>query len=441
MVLKMLGAVVNILLPSKYYVHAIISVIAIVVVHAFAQGRTTNRERDMHARVVLVTGAFTPLGLTLVQNLAERGAHVVALSPKPIADPEVDILIELLRSTTKNEQIYAEECDLSSSACVRSFCTRFLEGKETRLDAIIFAHEYKLIGSLLSRDDPAELAKRRQESSLATFLIITLLLPVLLVAPLERDIRIINVVNPFYAAASMTYSLTEVPPPASSLFRQEGRRSLEMVIFTRHLQRVLDALPSGGQIPKTDEATIRVVSEKVQKSNIAAVSVCPGISRVDTVAAFLKANISQGRQSILGTVIYVLMQPLLRLLTKSQSSAVQSILHVLFLPTPFKSSQPFTNGPSNRGAPEEVLKAGALYRECAVVNVRIPALDGTSLGSDSKEKGDGPMPDDRELGGVHLGQSVWESFEVALKEWEKTVLSSDKQAAGDDTPSVDTPNA
>ena len=49
------------------------------------------------------------------------------------------------------------------------------------------------------------------------------------------------------------------------------------------------------------------------------------------------------------------------------------------------------------------------------------------------------MPDDRELGGVHLGQSVWESFEVALKEWEKTVHASDREAAGDDTPSMDTP--
>lgn len=129
------------------------------------------------------------------------------------------------------------------------------------------------------------------------------------------------------------------------------------------------------------------------------------------------------------------MQPLLRLLTKSQMATVQSILHVLFLPTPFKSSQASTTPTEN--APEEVLKAGALYRECAVVNVRIPALDGTPSGSEDQK--DGSMPDDRELGGVHLGQSIWESFEVALKEWEKTVPASDKEAAGDDTPSVDTP--
>lgn len=253
--------------------------------------------------ILVSQGGFTPLGLTLIQNLAQRGAHIIALSPKPVDHPEVETLIELLRSTTKNDSIYAEECDPSSSASVRSFCTSFITGKETRLDAIVFAHAYQPIGSLLASDDPVELAKHRRASSLATFLMITLLLPVLLVAPVERDIRIINVVNPFYAASSMTYSITEVLSPTAPLFKQEGRRSLETVIFMRHLQRVLDALPSGGQVPKTDEATVRVVSEKAQKSNIVAVSVCPGISRADIIATLLKASGTQARRSILGTVM------------------------------------------------------------------------------------------------------------------------------------------
>ena len=130
---------------------------------------------------------------------------------------------------------------------------------------------------------------------------------------------------------------------------------------------------------------------------------------------------------------YVVAQPLLRVLTKSQTATVQSILHVLFLPTPFKSSS--TSAVTTSA--EEVLKAGALYRECAVTQVRIPTPDGAPSGSE--EQKDGQMPDDKDLGGVHLGQSVWESFEVALKEWEKTVPASDKGAAGDDAPSVDTP--
>lgn len=425
MVLKILGATVNTLLPSKYYVHALVSVVLITVIHAFAQGRRTSRERDMHARFILVTGGFTPLGLTLLQNLAERGAHIIALSPKPIDDAEIDILVSLLRSTTNNEQIYAEECDLTSPASIRSFCTRFLTGKETRLDAIIFAHEYQHIGSILSLEDPAEVNRRRQEASLATFLVLTLLLPVLLVAPAERDIRIINVLNPFYAAAALTYSPSQPPSVNLSTFQQEGQRSLQMAVFTRHLQRILDALPSSGQVPRTEENTVPVVSDKVQKSNIITVSVCPGISRADTIAPLLSVQKLQG-QSIRGLTLYIILQPLLRILTKSPTSAVQSVLHVLFLSTPFKKVMQS----SSKGSTQEVLKAGALYRECAVVDLWIPTPTSTPSGDTNEGQDDTSMPDDGEFGGVHLGQSVWENFEAGLKEWEKkSVPSSKKQGA------------
>ena len=55
MVLKILSATVNTVLPSKYYKHAAALVIATTVIRAFAQGRTTDRERDLHARVILLT--------------------------------------------------------------------------------------------------------------------------------------------------------------------------------------------------------------------------------------------------------------------------------------------------------------------------------------------------------------------------------------------------
>ncbi|EDR07848.1 uncharacterized protein LACBIDRAFT_327594 [Laccaria bicolor S238N-H82] len=122
---------------------------------------------------------FTPLGLTILQSLAQRGAHIIALSPDPIDSANITILISLLRTTTSNEQIFAEECDVSSPASIRSFCTRFLTGQDQRIDAIIFAHEYHQIGSFFSRKDKE---KERNEGSLATFLITTLLLPALLVA-------------------------------------------------------------------------------------------------------------------------------------------------------------------------------------------------------------------------------------------------------------------
>ncbi|KAG1844502.1 hypothetical protein DFJ58DRAFT_731193 [Suillus subalutaceus] len=50
------------------------------------------------------------------------------------------------------------------------------------------------------------------------------------------------------------------------------------------------------------------------------------------------------------------------------TSATKSVLHVLFLPTSFKS-----NAYQGTGAPEEVLKASALYREYDIVNTEIPS--------------------------------------------------------------------
>lgn len=263
---------------------------------------------------MFLKGGFTPLGLTVLQSLAQRGAHIIALSPYPIDSPRVSILITLLRSTFSNEQIFAEQCDLNSPSSIRAFCTKFLTGQEQRIDGIIYAHEYQHIGTAgyLSRTQTLEEASSKREAgSLSTFLMTTLLLPALLVAPVERDIRIITVVNPFYAAAAGPSRFTipfpsqsPQPPKSNSVFLQEGIRSLRTSIFTRHLQRILDALPTA-QVPKTDESSaVPVVSSKVQKSNIVAVSVSPGVSRVDTMAPLLSADwASPGGSTITGIIV------------------------------------------------------------------------------------------------------------------------------------------
>ena len=55
MVLKVVTTAVTAVIPSNYYVHALLAIVTILVVRAFARGRSTNRERDLHARVILVT--------------------------------------------------------------------------------------------------------------------------------------------------------------------------------------------------------------------------------------------------------------------------------------------------------------------------------------------------------------------------------------------------
>ncbi|PBK79907.1 hypothetical protein ARMGADRAFT_1049090 [Armillaria gallica] len=449
MVLGILDAAISsAYFPKNYVPHIVTAAASLVLIRAFSQGRTTSRDRDLHARTILVTGGFTSLGLTLLQSLAQRGAHIIALTAEPVESAEVTILIGLLRTSTDNENIYAEQCDLSSPSSIHAFCTRFMAGQDQRLDALLFAHEYQHLGSFEFLSPPtAELQKERETRSLATFLLITLLLPALLVAPVERDIRIINVVNRFYAAAAnstfsapFSYSAPSPPKTQKSIFLAEGTRALKTCILTRHIQRVLDALPSA-QVPKTDanSSSIPVIDAKTQKSNIVAVSVSPGISRVDTVAPLLYADWT-GRfgWSYLGVVLYLLLQPILRLIFKSPISAIQSVLHVLFIPTPFKivsrAKQPKDKSDSViensvTEMPEEILKPGSLYAECAVVPLKVPSIDfPLPPAKEQSAKGKGKanpeeelleLPDDGELGGEATGRAVWEAYEAAVKAWQE----------------------
>lgn len=176
----------------------------------------------------------------------------------------------------------------------------------------MFAHEYAGIGSLFSSKAVHE--ERREAASLATFLFITLLLPVLLVAPIERDIRVVSLVNPFYAAAIPSFtkelisSMNTPFPACRSLFLSEGHRALRTVVLTRHLQRILNALPNraptfdahpGREPGKTspsdapESGPSDLSEEKSQPklpSNIVAVSVAPGTSRTETVRTAIGAD-------------------------------------------------------------------------------------------------------------------------------------------------------
>lgn len=86
------------------------------------------------------------------------------------------------------------------------------------------------------------------------------------------------------------------------------------------------------------------------------------------------------------------------------------------------------------------MKPGALYRECAVVRLTVPAPADPLVSEDNKgkDKDHGTeIPDDGELGGEVAGRLVWESFEEALKEWEKANPPPAKKEGSDTPPEVD----
>ncbi|KAI0090879.1 hypothetical protein BDY19DRAFT_992280 [Irpex rosettiformis] len=485
MVLQAAYSLVSNAIPSGYFWHIAGSLAVVVVTHAFAQGRTTDRERDLHARTILVTGSFTPLGLTIISNLASRGAHIIALSPYSLEHPLATLLIPALREETKNEHIFVEQADLTSPKSIREFCTKFLTGDDQRLDGIVFAHEYACIGSFF--DSKKKQEENRQAASLATFLMTTLLLPALLVAPVERDIRIVHIVNPFYAAAMPTFTSDLISSMSSDpgsqeksrrpLLLSEGHRALRTIVLSRHLQRILNALPNRapmldpevpGSRPSGDESESLPPQKKAGEpklpSNIVAVSVCPGVSRSENVRSLL--GLDNDSRSMLIFLLYLLLYPLIWLYAKSPNMATQTVLHALFLPTPFKralahlaaatdsSSTDKTDKTESSGVTRasggftEVVKPGALYRECSAVILKLAPLpdtipprdaqDGndaqsakdnnTRKGKEKATKSDGQkktldevdleIEDDGEYGGEGVGRVVWEWYETRLKAWD-----------------------
>ena len=61
MVLQVVFNVATFIFRPGYYTHAVAIIVAFLVAYAFSQGRTTNRERDLHARTILITVRYPPV--------------------------------------------------------------------------------------------------------------------------------------------------------------------------------------------------------------------------------------------------------------------------------------------------------------------------------------------------------------------------------------------
>ena len=241
--------------------------------------------------------------------------------------------------------------------------------------------------------------KEREAGSLATFLITTLLLPASLVTPPERDIRIVNVVNPFYAAvASIPFlssfstsspSTSSVTPPTDLKLKQNQSSSRK--VFVLYAPSSSHDISNVFLMHYLQWRRYRKRRKGLEQFHIVAISVSPGIGTVDTVSRCFRWLLILRLTYLLFIHRYLISQPFLPVFTKSPTAAIQSILHVLFLPTPFKllsqttfvstsnsNSTPTASTP-NLGQPqepidassldilEEVLVSGFLYADCAVV--------------------------------------------------------------------------
>ena len=162
-----------------------------------------------------------------------------------------------------------------------------------RLDAIVWADGWKLDAALsgfktsdradqggyeTGDDDEDPVAEWTVQES--RFHLLTAMLPLIIKAPMERSIRLVNLVSPFYAAAIPT--LEDTPRPKTSRARsailQTGVDSWKDILLWKHLQKILDALAStvhphitGVPVPTTEgdptDPSLRVAETAVEKDS------------------------------------------------------------------------------------------------------------------------------------------------------------------------------
>lgn len=253
------------------------------------------------------------------------------------------------------------------------------------------------------------------------FHFITSLLPSLLKAPAERDIRIISLVSPAWPAAvpRLEKQLKDGPvgvdgdvdPTASAsaskpkptelavgstaqgMLERAGADGLTTFFMFQHFRLILDALASAsyGQrevVPDPNAGAQATGAGRVTKgkkvevtSNIKALAVVMPWARDEVVRPLVSARV------VLGGLLWLLLYPLVLIFTPSPSMAVQSVLYALSAPVLYdgedgkvaegegkgkeaerpSESKRTAAGKNDLDARRRGVRQGDVVRDCAVI--------------------------------------------------------------------------
>ncbi|GAA6042443.1 hypothetical protein JCM8097_008455 [Rhodosporidiobolus ruineniae] len=374
---------------------------------------------ELAGKTYILTGGFSSTGIAVFARLAAAGAQVIALHPSPLSPSVVQILL-LLRSSSSNERLYAEECDLSDLASVRMFVQRWqkdaragmVQDLEARVDGILFCDgggdglggveglPYDVGAEYV--DQPAgegRTERYHQAKLVGPHALVQLLLPVLLrsVATSTTPIRIINCVNPFYAAVppapdALDPTRLDYPAgrgkgrvyPRKAPWVAMGRVGAASVLLWSEFSRRLSST-SASSAPAPPPADLPAGAAPPSSSApILALSVCPGLTR-SSLLSLLRASPSSPHFSYLGLLLYFAFFPLIRVFAKSADEAAQGVVGALTGDIEGKERKKRTargaggakegEGEKRAAVQEEeearrmVVRGGALYREGKEVRV------------------------------------------------------------------------
>ncbi|KAK0637332.1 hypothetical protein B0T17DRAFT_485648 [Bombardia bombarda] len=277
----------------------------------YASGAVCLTEKNLHGRVILITGGTSGIGAATVFELAKRGAQVVLLTHVAPSDPFLVDFIEDMRERTENQLIYAEQVDLSSLHSVRQFATRWVDNLPARrLDTIILCAATMTPPGHARTETAEGIEQTWMVNYLANFHLLGILSPAIRAQPFDRDVRIIlPTCSSYISSPPLDAAITTGTGNKKDWTptRAYARSKLALMVLGKAYQKHLDAYKRPDELPM----------------NARVVLVDPGLARTPGMRRWLS------RGTVWGLLMYVVLYALSWLFLKSSEMACQSILYAV----------------------------------------------------------------------------------------------------------------
>lgn len=284
---------------------------ALAVTKRYFNGALNLTERNMHGRVVMITGGTSGVGAAAALELAKRGAQLVLLTQLPASDPFLVEYVDDLRAKTNNQLIYAEQVDLASLHSVRQFATKWIDNAPPRrLDMIILCAATLTPPGGRRQETPEGVELTWMVNYLANYHLLAILSPAIKAQPFDRDVRVI---------ISTCSSYIRSPPLRDAQAHALDKKSwspaaayasskLALMTFGQAFQKHLDTYKRPDGLPM----------------NAKVVFVDPGLARTPGMRRWMT------RGSLFGLFIYLISYFLSWIFLKSPFMAAQSIMFGAF---------------------------------------------------------------------------------------------------------------
>ncbi|PSS00631.1 hypothetical protein BD289DRAFT_450212 [Coniella lustricola] len=281
---------------------------ALTLLKTYSSGASNTADRNMHGRVVLMTGGTSGIGAEVALSLARRGAQLVLLTRSHASDPFLVDYIDGLRAATGNQMIYTEQVDLTDLLSVRQFATKWIDNAPPRrLDMIILCAATLTPATKKRTETRDGVEETWMVNYLANFHLLGILSPAIKAQPFDRDVRIIFATCSSYIRSPLLQD-AEVHATNKGKHWSAGTAyassKMALMTFAHAFQKHLDSYKRPDELPM----------------NAKVVLVDPGYTRTPGMRRWMT------RGSLWGLLVYLLTYALVWLFLKSPLAGAQSIL-------------------------------------------------------------------------------------------------------------------